>query len=80
MKKMAQKTRKSVGKYRYKMWKLSAGSSKYGNCEVCKNPAGTTYHQVEERSYRKPDGSIGWTRNKCRDLFGHKSCLIKKRR
>jgi len=61
--------------YRYILTKLRAGSDKYGNCEVCKKSVGTIYHQVEEKKY-----SGGWTRHNCTDLYGHKQCLLKKRR
>jgi len=66
--------------YRYKLIKTRYGSNRYGKCEVCKRNVNTTYHQVEEKQYRQPNGKLSWTRHSCHDLFGHKSCLIRKRR
>ena len=62
--------------YRYIIRSTGHSSTKYGKCEVCRRPVSEVYHQVEEREYR-PDH---WTHEKCRNLFGHKTCLISKRR
>lgn len=67
--------------YRYTLKNTGYSSAMYGKCEVCGKKASEVYHQTEERKYTRPDGSIGWTRDKCNDsVFGHKSCLMKLRR
>jgi hypothetical protein len=72
---------KSNQKYKYRIIEMNGGSSKFGNCDVCKKPAGKIYHQIEMREYIHPTNEkINYTRDGCHDLFGHKSCLIKKRK
>jgi hypothetical protein len=66
-------------KYRYKLFRKEHGSERFGPCEVCKKPmVGVSFHQIEERRYEHTGG--GWTQHQCNDLFGHKACLMKKRR
>jgi hypothetical protein len=65
-------------KYRYKLTKESHGSNRYGPCEICKKSADTIYHQSREEKYIRPDGTEGW--KYAGDAFGHKTCLMKKRR
>lgn len=67
--------------YRYKLHRHEHGSERYGPCEVCKKPMkGVSFHQAEEKKYSIRPGVTGWTRHNCHDLWGHKSCLMKKRR
>lgn len=61
--------------YQYKMKSTGHSSNKYGNCEVCDKHATEVFYQTEKRKC-----SGGWTRYMCRDLYGHKECLIKTRR
>jgi len=64
--------------YRYRLKKMDAGSERYGVCEVCKKSAKEMYMQTEEKQYRQPNLKWGWTNNG--HTFGHKSCLMKKRK
>lgn len=66
--------------YSYAIARLKAGSSFYGNCEVCGKQVDTAYFQDEYKAYKKSDGTISRTQYGCRSLFGHESCLIKCRR
>lgn len=73
-----QKTmKKEKLRYIYEIFDVG-GSGKYGPCEVCGRPTKRTFHQIRKREYLRPDGSIDIT---CiGDLFGHKSCLIARRK
>lgn len=62
--------------YNYRLVNTSESSKRYGNCEVCDEFCGEIYHQTESREY-KPGR---FTYANCSDLFGHKDCLIAKRR
>ena len=66
--------------FKYHIKNTGYGSDRYGPCEVCGDHADTIYAQIEERAYLHPDGHIGFTVHKCNNLFGHKDCLISKRR
>ena len=65
--------------YRYRLTLTGASSQKYGPCEVCGGHASEVFHQVEERRcvYWAPNGVLhqGWTRQGCKDVFGHRECL-----
>ena len=63
-------------KYRYKLISTSYSSHRFGMCEVCGKFASHVFHQIEESEY-EPNK---WTRYQCVDLFGHKECLINRRR
>ena len=58
-------------KYEYELLSTKDSSSKYGQCEICKQFASEVFHQIE---------SLNGSFYKCFDYFGHKECLIKKRR
>ena len=69
--------------YRYSLKSTGGSSSKYGTCEVCKQHVAEVFAQYEERHYKfEHDGETfeGWTYNKCHSYFGHKDCLLSKRR
>jgi hypothetical protein len=74
------------GTYRYRLSSTGGGSAKYGPCEVCRGNADTVYLQTEERAYTvsRPeitDGRVeGFTGHKCHTYFGHRECLLSKRR
>ena len=63
-------------KYRYFKRSMSASSSKYGVCEICKEHVTNVHIQIEEREYK----AELWTQDKCHTLFGHEHCLDKKRK
>ena len=66
-------------RYLYRIFDMGPGSgNRFGACEVCGRPTNRVYHQIREREYLRPDGSIGLT--SIGDLFGHKSCLIARRK
>lgn len=67
------------GDYRYKLTSTGYSSSRYGPCEVCGRHASEVFYQSEERAYERL-GGIGWTFDGCRCLFGHRECLLAKRR
>ena len=67
--------------YRYRLSNWNASSKKYGKCEVCGNEVSEVYHQVEERKYfNELDQEYSYTQHNCKNLVGHKNCLISKRR
>jgi hypothetical protein len=64
--------------YRYRLKSTGYSSDKYGKCEVCGKYVSEVFLQVEERYYKfEHNGQIyeGWTKNGCKDYFGHKKCL-----
>ncbi len=65
--------------YRYSLISTEYSSHRYGPCEVCNKHVSEVFSQSEERQFEY-EGGIHWTYNKCFDLFGHKECLIGKRR
>jgi hypothetical protein len=68
-------------KYQYKLISTGDNSNKYGNCEVCNKFCSEVFHQIEQREFLSPEtGKIELTHYGCRDLFGHKDCLISKQR
>jgi hypothetical protein len=69
----------TIGTYRYRLTSTGDSSAKYGNCEVCNKYASEMFRQSEERAY-DDDGQVGWTQHGCRNLFGHKECLLAQRR
>ncbi len=69
--------------YRYRLTNTNHSSSKFGPCEVCQKHVSEVWFQVEERSYQPypdDDPSTPWTRVGCTTLFGHRRCLVAKRR
>lgn len=69
--------------YRYKLVSTGDSSARYGNCDVCGKHVTEVFIQREERRYRfEHNGKIyeGWTGEGCHYLFGHKECLIAKRK
>ena len=67
-------------KYRYRLSSTGYSSKRYGNCEVCGKYVSEVFYQAEERAFTRPDGTQGWTQQKCVSKFGHKECLLKLRR
>lgn len=67
-------------RYRYILHPMEDSSYRYGPCEVCGDFVPEIYSQVEEMEYTHPDGSKRWTRYGCQSMFGHKECLIGRRR
>ncbi len=65
--------------YRYRITSTGKSSAQLGPCEICGKYASEVFYQVEERKYLY-NGKTGWTQKNCRDYFGHKECLIEKRR
>lgn len=61
-------------KRRYRLIKMNASSSKYGNCEICGKPVADIYllTMEHESSYG------GWTYGI--STFGHEECLMGIRR
>jgi ABC-type phosphate transport system auxiliary subunit len=66
--------------YTYKINSVGDSSAKYGNCEVCGKHATEVFHQVETKQYTRPDGTQGFTRHNCHNIFGHEQCLVSKRK
>lgn len=66
--------------YHYELDNWHASSEKYGKCEVCGKHCAEVYGQTESREYIRRDGTTGRTYHTCRDLHGHKECLIKARK
>lgn len=73
--------------YRYHLSPTGYGSQRYGNCQVCGQHCDSVYIQSEEREYKLPAPiaqergvDTGWTRHNCSSYFGHKDCLISRRR
>ena len=69
--------------YKYKLFNTGYSSSKYGLCEVCNDYASEIYHQIEMKHYMFECNSKvyeGWTNYGCHNLFGHKGCLLSKRK
>jgi len=79
--------------YRYQLTSTGHSSSRYGNCEVCGEHASEVFIQSEHRRYVVSDiedlledpalyvgGELGWTANGCHYLFGHRGCLIDRRK
>ncbi len=67
-------------KYRYRLISTGAGSQKYGSCAGCGEDPAEVFHQIEERAYTRYDGTDGWTSQGCHSIFGHRACLIGRRR
>jgi hypothetical protein len=66
-------------KYRYSLKKLDHGSEKYGPCEICKkNVRGNMYLQSRKKAINYPDGAVTWVSDG--EAFGHKACLMRKRK
>ena len=64
--------------YKYKLKKLESGSEKYGKCEVCKKIVrGKMYMQTGQKSFIS-NGKCHWA--EMGDAFGHKTCLMEKRK
>jgi hypothetical protein len=69
--------------YKYTLSSTGESSKKYGKCEVCGEHVSEVFLQSETKHYKfEHDGQIyeGWTHNKCNSYFGHKECLLSKRR
>ena len=57
--------------YDYRLKTTGYSSERYGPCEVCGEHCSEVFYQVESK---------GGSRHKCRDLFGHETCLVAARR
>lgn len=68
-----------VPEYRYRLVTTGSSSDVYGKCEVCGKPCGEVFHQVEEQ-HKSNAWTFGWTQDGCSRLFGHKACLMGRRR
>jgi hypothetical protein len=68
-----------MNRYRYRIKSTGESSAKYGACEVCGKHVSEVFYQVEEKFFRFPAGS-GWTQHDCRSYFGHRACLMDRRR
>lgn len=68
-----------MGKFRYRINSTEHSSKRFGDCEVCHTHATEVFYQVEEKEFNVGMVST-WTRHGCRDLYGHKKCLLKARR
>jgi len=77
--KIADRTQEIRGEYGYRMSNTNSGSERYGPCEVCNRNTEMVYHQVECRRYIHGHEQ-GWTHDQCHNLFGHRDCLISRRK
>lgn len=68
-----------VPEFRYRLKTMEASSVEYGPCEVCGKACSEVFLQVEERRYSNAWTS-GWTQHACTRLFGHRHCLLGRRR
>jgi hypothetical protein len=67
--------------YKYKISSTGGNSTKYGNCEICGEPATEVFYQSEERKFFNPiTQTESYTQDKCICCFGHKKCLESKQR
>jgi hypothetical protein len=66
-------------KYRYRLKSLGESSAKYGPCEVCERPVSEVWLQTE-MVWFEGEFVQGWTYYGCRNLFGHRRCLLASRR
>ena len=65
--------------YRYKIKSTGHGSERFGPCEICKKSVrGNVYLQTEEKKYTDTDGKVHWLSSK--DIFGHKTCCMTRRK
>lgn len=70
-----------IGDRKYRLSSLHDNSNKYGNCEVCGKYASEVFLQGESRLFYSPiSKDMCWTYNGCFKYFGHKECLISKRK
>jgi hypothetical protein len=67
------------GVYVYRIRSTGAGSAKFGLCEVCQKYVSETFIQTEGVSFEY-EGQIMITHHECAILFGHRECLLGKRR
>src|SRR5262249_16279339 len=71
------------GLFRYRLPSTDGNSRRYGDCEICKQPASEVFIQFELRFYTanlKAGQHGGWTYHKCHTLVGHQHCLLSARR
>ena len=82
--------------YRYRLASLRASSAQFGRCEVCRKHVSEVFLQTEEMRYTPSSDNIervledprfytgsdklGWTQAGCHSLFGHKECLLERRK
>ena len=59
--------------FKYKLINQNASSAKYGKCEICHKDVDSVYSQTEYKKWK-----YGWFINN--NFFGHKDCLLKKRK
>lgn len=65
-----------LGQYRYRLFNSRCSSARLGDCEVCNKYVSDVFHQIEEREYEPK----AWTQHECNSYFGHRDCLLGKRR
>lgn len=71
----------SSGQYRYNLSSTGYSSNHYSNCDICGKYATEVFYQTEEKQYFNPiTQQLSWTKNNCFDYFGHKECLLNRRR
>lgn len=61
--------------YRYRLYHTGGSTEKYGPCEICHKYVTDIWHMVEELH-----SGNSWTALACLNLFGHKECLLSKRK
>jgi len=57
---------------------MDNGSERYGPCEICKKPVWSMYLQITEKAILHDGRHMGWSAQG--STFGHKACLLKKRK
>jgi len=65
-----------MANYQYRLTSSNQSSQSYGNCEVCGKHVSEVFYQVESVEYEP--GKL--TYYECHNYFGHKDCLLSKRR
>lgn len=68
-----------TGKFYYRISSLEKSSTRYGPCEVCGDHASEVHFQTESREYIWGGKSRMIRDKQCKDLFGHKQCLLDQR-
>lgn len=69
-------------KYRYRIRNTGYSSKRFGLCEVCGKHASEVFSQIEEVHCKGEgrDEKDFWSQWDCTNLWGHKQCLVSKRR
>ncbi len=67
------------GRYVYRIKSTGHSSARLGGCEVCGEHVTEVFLQVEGLTFDN-DGELAITYADCRDLFGHRGCLLEGRK